>query len=159
MTIIFTTLVKWTLCRDGQGLLCPVCSVVDCWAKSDMLCIQVKQEPNRKLAWNCRQCANILLRCFSFDCCIKVLFCALNWDCEGAARQVLLCMWRERWVMFLLLWPHKSGYFGHTLQSCLLQALVYDILPSMTAVFSYAKSPRKLSANEQFFCWCSNSSS
>ena len=32
-----------------------------------------------------------------------------------------------------------------------LQALVYDILPSTTAVFSYAKGPRKLSAKEQFF--------
>ena len=39
-----------------------------------------------------------------------------------------------------------------------LQALVYDILPSTTAVFSYAIGPRKLSANDQFFCWCSNSS-
>ena len=39
-----------------------------------------------------------------------------------------------------------------------LQALVYDILPSTTAVFSYAIGPRKLSANEQFFCWCSNRS-
>ena len=33
-----------------------------------------------------------------------------------------------------------------------LQALVYDILPSTTAVFSYAIGSRKLSANEQFFC-------
>ena len=32
-----------------------------------------------------------------------------------------------------------------------LQALVYDILPSTTAVFSYAIGPTKLSANEQFF--------
>ena len=31
-----------------------------------------------------------------------------------------------------------------------LQALVYDILPSTTAVFSYAIGPRKLSANEHF---------
>ena len=38
-----------------------------------------------------------------------------------------------------------------------LQAPVYDILPSTTAVFSYAIGSRKLSANE-FFCWCSNSS-
>ena len=36
-----------------------------------------------------------------------------------------------------------------------LQALVYDILPSTAAVFSYAIGSRKLSANEQFFCWCS----
>ena len=32
-----------------------------------------------------------------------------------------------------------------------LQALVYDILPSATAVSSYAIGSRKLSANEQFF--------
>ena len=32
-----------------------------------------------------------------------------------------------------------------------LQALVYDMLPSTTAVFSYATRSRKLSANEQFF--------
>ena len=32
-----------------------------------------------------------------------------------------------------------------------LQALVYDILPSTTAVFSYAIGSRKQSANEQFF--------
>ena len=32
-----------------------------------------------------------------------------------------------------------------------LQAQVYDILPSTTAVFSYAIGSRKLSANEQFF--------
>ena len=38
-----------------------------------------------------------------------------------------------------------------------LQALVY-ILPSTTAIFSYAIGSRTLSANEQFFCWCSNSS-
>ena len=32
-----------------------------------------------------------------------------------------------------------------------LQALVYDTLPSTTAVFSYAIGSRKLSAYEQFF--------
>ena len=32
-----------------------------------------------------------------------------------------------------------------------LQALVYDILPSTTALISYAIGTRKLSANEQFF--------
>ena len=32
-----------------------------------------------------------------------------------------------------------------------LQALVYDILPSATAVFSYAFGSRKLPANKQFF--------
>ena len=33
----------------------------------------------------------------------------------------------------------------------ILQAPVYDILPSTTDVFSCAIGPRKLSANEQFF--------
>ena len=50
----------------------------------------------------------------------------------------------------------------HWFTTSFLQALVYNILPSTTAVFSYAIGPRKLSANEQlffvFFCWCSNSS-
>ena len=32
-----------------------------------------------------------------------------------------------------------------------LQALVYDIFPSTTAVFCYAIGSRKLTANEQFF--------
>ena len=41
---------------------------------------------------------------------------------------------------------------------CKLQALVYGILPSTTTVFSYATGPRQMSANEQFFCWCSDSS-
>ena len=36
-------------------------------------------------------------------------------------------------------------------RSAKLQALVYDILPSTTAVFSCAIGSRKLSANEQFF--------
>ena len=34
-----------------------------------------------------------------------------------------------------------------------VQVLVYDILPSTTAVFSYAIGSRKLSGNEQFFCF------
>ena len=32
-----------------------------------------------------------------------------------------------------------------------LQALAYDILPSTTAIFSYAIGSRKLLANEQYF--------
>ena len=41
-----------------------------------------------------------------------------------------------------------------------LQALVYDILPSATAVFSYSIGSRRLSANEQgfFFVGAQNSS-
>ena len=36
-----------------------------------------------------------------------------------------------------------------------LQALVYDILPPTTAIIDYAICLRNLSANEQFFRWCS----
>ena len=40
----------------------------------------------------------------------------------------------------------------HSVATCpKLQALVYDILPSTIAVFSYAIGSRKLSVNEQFF--------
>ena len=35
--------------------------------------------------------------------------------------------------------------------NAILQALVYDTLPSTTAVFNYATGSRKLSANGQFF--------
>ena len=43
--------------------------------------------------------------------------------------------------------------------TCKLQALVYDSLPSTTAIFSYAIGPRKLSANEQFFVGTQESNS
>ena len=53
----------------------------------------------------------------------------------------------------------KRGYAPLGSVSVKLQALVYNILPSTTAVFSYAIGSRKRSANEQLlFCWCSNSS-
>ena len=45
---------------------------------------------------------------------------------------------------------HLSGVRCAICQ-CKLQALVYDILPSTTAVFSYAIGSTKLSDNEQFF--------
>ena len=50
--------------------------------------------------------------------------------------------------------PHIARH-GHEarrdVHSTKLQALVYDILPLTTVVFSYAIGSRKLSANEQFF--------
>ena len=45
---------------------------------------------------------------------------------------------------------HLSGVRCAICQ-CKLQALVYDILPSATAVFSHAIGSRKLSAKKQFF--------
>ena len=49
---------------------------------------------------------------------------------------------------------HRCSERGSTSERCMvqhkLQALVYDILPSTTAVFSYAIRSRKLSANEHF---------
>ena len=45
----------------------------------------------------------------------------------------------------------QSAFRTWGMLRCKRQALVYDILPSTTAVFSYARESRKLSANEQFF--------
>ena len=53
---------------------------------------------------------------------------------------LLMCLWLCRTTL------HKGMSKMHKLQT-----LVYDILPSITAVFSYAIGSRKLSANEQFF--------
>ena len=56
-----------------------------------------------------------------------------------------------------LLWPMvplglvTMTYHRHIHEAFKLQALVYDILPSITAVFSHSIGSRKLSANEQFF--------
>ena len=47
--------------------------------------------------------------------------------------------------------PHVDTPGAVVTGRCKLQALVYDTLPSTTAVFSYAIGSRKLSANEQFF--------
>ena len=46
---------------------------------------------------------------------------------------------------------YNKGVIQLVIVWCKLQAMVYDILPSTTAVFSYAIGSRKLSANEQFF--------
>ena len=58
------------------------------------------------------------------------------------------------WPQFVFLFAgmgFKNCPTGVASTSPKLQALVYDILPSTTAVFSYAIGSRKLSANEQFF--------
>ena len=51
--------------------------------------------------------------------------------------------------------PSASYFYASRLRTVegviKLQVLVYDVLPSTTAVFSYAIGSRKLSANEQFF--------
>ena len=47
--------------------------------------------------------------------------------------------------------PHAQSPLTADSPQPKLQAPVYDILPSTTAVFSYAIGSRKLSANEQFF--------
>ena len=59
-------------------------------------------------------------------------------QCLEFAADIVHCQQREGWG-----W----GWYG----GCKLQALVYNILPSTTAVFSYAIGSWKLSANEQFF--------
>ena len=58
------------------------------------------------------------------------------------------CLWRDtggNWI------PGGGETGNFTNSTPKLQALVYDILPSTTAVFSYAVGSRKMLANEQFF--------
>ena len=61
-------------------------------------------------------------------------------------------------ICMLVCWPVCMSLCRSVSMAVKLQALVYDILPSTTAVFSYAIGSRKLSANERFFCWRSDSS-
>ena len=56
-----------------------------------------------------------------------------------------------RLVLSQSLHPTGQHHSGVDKGRLILQALVYDILPSTAAVFSYAIGSRKLSANEQFF--------
>ena len=63
----------------------------------------------------------------------------------------------RNWLSEEMLQKHEPAYYVEKV-TAKLQALVYDLLPSTTAVLSYAIGSRKLSANEQFFCWYSNSS-
>ena len=55
---------------------------------------------------------------------------------------------KKRRAVYIIIYIYWANFFFANLQ---LQALVYDILPSTIAVFSYAIGPRKLSANKQFF--------
>ena len=55
----------------------------------------------------------------------------------------------RNWLSEEMLQKHEPAYYVEKV-TVKLQALVYDILPSTTAVFSYAIGSRKLSANEQF---------
>ena len=83
-----------------------------------------------------------------------------NGRCKLLTATVDICPFLEEWVGTEASSGCMDGVWGQAVVSvsARLQALVYDILPSTTAVFSYAIRSRKLSANEQFFCWCSNGS-
>ena len=81
---------------------------------------------------------------------LQVLTSVYDWSGSG----------QRPWTYWHPWIDHRQGIllFGGVWDRPKLQALVYDILPSTTAVFSYAIGSRKLSANEQFFCWCSDNS-
>ena len=59
--------------------------------------------------------------------------------------------WFSRWEQYSCICKTMQHDLEKVTGSCKLQTLVYDILPSTTAIFSYAIGSRKLSANEQFF--------
>ena len=67
--------------------------------------------------------------------------------CYRQGKEQGVCYYRARVCAAVYL----TGYSDTDTVIVKLQALVYDILPSTTAVFSYAIGSRKLSANEQFF--------
>ena len=75
---------------------------------------------------------------------------SLLWMCHAHCSVVYLC---DCLQLFTPSHSHHSACDALSLQipGTKLQALVYDILPSTTAVFSYAIGSRKLSANQQFF--------
>ena len=75
-----------------------------------------------------------------FCVCVGIGFVDLTWE-RVHMRKVL------RKVHFLM----TELDFPEVTLRVKLQTLVYDILPSTTAVFSYAIGSRKLSANEQCF--------
>ena len=94
---------------------------------------------------------------YNWSCCLRQL--KSNQNRLNRDRTLLLfSFFYPGWMRIMFTW--LLGHLAATtvILAPKLQALVYDILPSTTAVFSYAIGSRKLSANEQFFWWCSNSS-
>ena len=85
---------------------------------------------------------------------IRIEPISTNWFAKVS---LLICLFCDRiWVACRTLTHFVTALIvWHTvINSPKLQALVYDIFPSTSAIGS-----RKLSATEQgFFCWCSNSS-
>ena len=84
----------------------------------------------------------------------KISVYVLKWENEKAP----VCMYTHSHMLTVAhVHPDSSGqtmtdFITHWLdKKPPKQALVYDILPSATAVFSYAIGSRKLSANKLFF--------
>ena len=83
-----------------------------------------------------------------------------NWLASWLMSAVLLSSENDATYALLVslhfLWTANSLkftalFFAFDMFPSKLQALVYNILPPTTAIFSYAIGPRKLSANKQFF--------
>ena len=74
--------------------------------------------------------------------------CIFNW-------RVCSSVWGSLGLYTVCLTPSRlrrgAGGAGDPKRCVKLQALVYDILPSTIAVFTYTIGSRKLSAKEQFF--------
>ena len=69
---------------------------------------------------------------------------------QGTVPRLQMLSPSERFLSYHGQWFVEIGEHKH-------QALVYDILPSTIAIFSYAIGPRKLSANVQFFVGANSS--
>ena len=59
--------------------------------------------------------------------------------------------WAWHFIFYFFPFPFQTQREVLVLGTTKPQALVYDILPSITAIFSYTIGSRKLSVNEQFF--------
>ena len=90
-----------------------------------------KLSPDRiKISWGAWYFSDHLYQTHSFDTSI------INEPRTRPLFRLLFAWFLDRLMMRVLL---------------IFQALVYDILPSTTAIFSYTIGSRKLSANKQFF--------
>ena len=78
---------------------------------------------------------------------------------SGIAKRLEVWHWLTLRQSFLDAGSHLAPAECSRTPTNSVQALVYDILPSTTAVFSYVIGSRKLSANEQFFVGVSTNSS
>ena len=120
-------------------------SVFDSWGSRQLKSVFLLRLPSSSSLWGSRQLKSVFL--------LRLPSSSSLW---GSRQLKESCHFgpsqNASVVVFVCLRLRLSSSSSAYVFVCLkLQALVYDILPSTTAVFSYAIGSRKLSTNEQFF--------